>query len=297
MHQEMNFFLRETWELWYWAMFCPSRLGRRLYEWSPIQDEDRSSLQTKVRELLLFQPNFRFISQYLLLTLSFSLPLLLALWIYGQPLGWLFVFAVLLTAYGSGLFVVPLGLHVPLLFALVYLVNVKVYVLKLAHTESLLPFLPQISGGLILGTVVLSITLISGVWLLQRDRVLWARSVLINGATNSVLWGTWLSFHSWLFAVIVSVVTGLFLLFYRERIESPSDASVVVFGAMFGVVFIWVFGLFGVVGVVGFGLIGGAAGIAILSMGYRADLRSLQSSSKVPIPLQGNRYELFEPPY
>jgi len=30
---------------------------------------------------------------------------------------------------------------------------------------------------------------------------------------------------------------------------------------------------------------------------YRADLTSLQSSSKVPIPLQGNRYELFEPPY
>lgn len=268
MHQQMKFFLRETWELWYWAMFYPSRLLQRLYEWSPTPDEEGSSLQTKVRELLLFQPNFRFISQYLLLTLSFSLPLLLALWIYGQPLGWLFVFAVLLSAYGSGLFVVPLGLHAPLFFALVYPINVKVYFLKLARIESLLPFLPQLSGGLILGTVVLSITLILGVWLLQRDRVLWARSVLINGATNSVLWGTWLSFHNWIFAVIVSVVTGFFLLFYRERIESPSDASIVVFGAMFGVVFIWVFGLFGVVGVVVFGLIGGAAGIVILSMAY-----------------------------
>ncbi|HAJ61183.1 MAG TPA: hypothetical protein DCP31_19595 [Cyanobacteria bacterium UBA8543] len=154
----MNFFLRETWELWYWAMFCPSKLGLRLYEWSPTQDEDEWSLQTKVREFLLFQPNFRFIAQYLLLTLSFSLPLLLALWIYGQPLGWLFMFAVLLTAYGSGLFVVLLGLHTPLLFALVYLVNVKVYSLKLVHTESLLPFLPQLSSGLILGTLVLSLT-------------------------------------------------------------------------------------------------------------------------------------------
>jgi hypothetical protein len=36
---------------------------------------------------------------------------------------------------------------------------------------------------------------------------------------------------------------------------------------------------------------------AMLSFVYRADLTSLQSSSKVPIPLQGNRYELFEPPY
>lgn len=114
----------------------------------------------------------------------------------------------------------------------------------------------------------MSITLLLGVWLLQSARVSWARHVLINGATNSVLWGTWLSFHNWLFAALVSVVTGLFLLLYRERIESPSDAGIVVFGAMFGVVFIWVFGLFGVVGVVVFGLIGGAAGIVILSMGY-----------------------------
>jgi len=178
------------------------------------------------------------------------------------------MFAVLLTAYGSGLLVVPLGLHTPLLFALVYVVNVKVYFLKLAHTESLFPFLPQLSGGLILGTLVLSITLVLGVWLLESDRVSWARHLLIHGATNSVLWGTWLSVHSWIFAAIVSVVTGFFLLFYRDQIESPSDAGIVVFGAMFGVVFVWVFGLFGVVGVVVFGLIGGVAGIAILSMGY-----------------------------
>jgi hypothetical protein len=32
MNQEMNIFLRETWELWYWGMFYPSRLRQWLDE-------------------------------------------------------------------------------------------------------------------------------------------------------------------------------------------------------------------------------------------------------------------------
>ncbi len=36
----MNRFLRETWELWYWAMFCPSKLQQRMNEWARKEIEE-----------------------------------------------------------------------------------------------------------------------------------------------------------------------------------------------------------------------------------------------------------------
>ena len=35
MSEALKLWLRESWELWYWAMFFPSRLLERMNEWSP----------------------------------------------------------------------------------------------------------------------------------------------------------------------------------------------------------------------------------------------------------------------
>ncbi|HEY9300923.1 MAG TPA: hypothetical protein VIQ31_32070, partial [Phormidium sp.] len=80
----MKRFLRETWELWYWAMFCPSRLQQRMNEWAPAQEKDGLRSDTNLWDILLVSPNFRFIAQFLLLIFLFSLPLIWGMALHGQ---------------------------------------------------------------------------------------------------------------------------------------------------------------------------------------------------------------------
>ncbi|WP_088240156.1 hypothetical protein [Calothrix rhizosoleniae] len=70
----MVLFLRETWELFWWAMFCPARLQHRMNEWSPRKEKDGRTPDTIFWDILFFG-NFRFISQYLLLLFILSIPL------------------------------------------------------------------------------------------------------------------------------------------------------------------------------------------------------------------------------
>jgi len=116
----MKRFLHETWELWYWAMFCPSKLQQRMNAWALIEQQDGQRLKTKFRDILLLRANGRFIAQYLLLVVFLSLPFALVLTIKGQGLGWMLLPVVLLTTYSISLLFFSLGLQVPLLGALVY---------------------------------------------------------------------------------------------------------------------------------------------------------------------------------
>jgi len=92
-------FLRETWELWYWAMFCPSKL----------QDRRRSA------------DNCRFIVQYFFLVLCFSIPLAVEIVKSGNPLDLIIILPLtILTIYTAFYFAVPFGLHFPLFVVLCY---------------------------------------------------------------------------------------------------------------------------------------------------------------------------------
>ena len=66
----MKRFLRETWELWYWAMFCPSRLQQRMNEWVPAEEKDGLRSDTHSSDILLLGNN-RFIGQFVLLIFLF----------------------------------------------------------------------------------------------------------------------------------------------------------------------------------------------------------------------------------
>ena len=46
MSDALKLWLRESWELWYWAMFCPSRLQERMNEWSPAEEIEGIRLNT-----------------------------------------------------------------------------------------------------------------------------------------------------------------------------------------------------------------------------------------------------------
>ncbi len=111
----MKRFLRETWELWYWAMFCPSRLQQRMNAWTPNEEKDQGKLNINFSRIFLLHANPRFVKQYLLLVFLFSFPLAITIFIYGHSLEhWLLLPMVFLTAYLTGIWYVPFGLHIPL---------------------------------------------------------------------------------------------------------------------------------------------------------------------------------------
>jgi hypothetical protein len=112
----MQRFLRETWELGYWAMFCPSKLHQRMNEWTVTEEKQGRSTNISSCDILLFYANYRFIKQYLLLVFVYSLPLAIVIFAYGQSLkDWLLLPVVLLTSYAVGISYVPLGVQSPLL--------------------------------------------------------------------------------------------------------------------------------------------------------------------------------------
>ena len=251
----MKRFLRETWELWYWAMFCPSRLQQRMNEWVPAEERDGLRSDTKFEDILGLRTNSRFISQYLLILFFFSLPLALVITIYKQPQDWLLLPLVILTAYGVGFLFLPLGLQIPLLSALVYFGTSKNYFATISKALSPLPTIQQLVPGLAISTGSLVFTLLLGVWLLNnRIQIVLTRNLIAVGGTLSVLFGSWLVTQSWPFVLTISIGTGIFLISYRSRIKSTYDAVIVVVGLAIGlVVIVVVVSVFAVVtGVAGF---------------------------------------------
>ena len=124
----MGRFLRETRELFYWAMFCPSRLQQRMNEWSPAEEKDGQIPNTNPWDILLFRFHLRFVIQYLILLLCFSLPLILIIVAQGQALNWLQLPIILVTAYSVGVWFLPIGLQVPLIWFIVYLEQPKSWI-------------------------------------------------------------------------------------------------------------------------------------------------------------------------
>ena len=154
----MKRFLRETWELWYWAMFCPSRLQQRMNEWVPAEEKDGLRSDTHSWHILLLSLNFRFIGQFVLLIFLFSLPLRWGIALHGQALDWLLLLGSIVTAYSIGIWCLPIGLHIPLLLDLIYLVNPQVYLKVMDRVQGILPPLFQLAMALFLGILPLIIT-------------------------------------------------------------------------------------------------------------------------------------------
>ncbi|MCG8361789.1 MAG: ATP-binding protein [Pseudanabaenales cyanobacterium] len=252
----MRCFLRETWELWYWAMFCPSRLQQRMNAWAPVPAQDEQRPDTLFSDILLLRANPRFISQYLLLILGFSLPLLGLISASGQAFDWLLLPSVLLITYGIGVWFLPMSLHVPLLFSLTYSQKPELYAQVVESWLSLsgiLPPLSKLAEGLAIGTVVLMATLLFVRGCLQQNHLFLARKTLFLGGTFSVLLGSWFATQNWLPAILLTSLTGIFLYFYQNQISSNEDADGVA-------VIVAVVAAFGMAVVVAFGVADGVVG-------------------------------------
>jgi hypothetical protein len=129
----MRRLLWETWELWYWAMFCPSRLQQRMNE---AEEEYRVMGWSQVFSL---SPKGRFIAQFVLLIFLFSLPLMWGIALHGQALNLLLLFGGMATTYSIRILCLPIALNIPLLVFFVYSVNPQVDLILLNLVRGILP--------------------------------------------------------------------------------------------------------------------------------------------------------------
>jgi len=265
----MKRFLRETWELWYWAMFCPSRLLQRMNEWDPAEEKDGVRSDTHSWEILLLGNN-RFIGQFVLLIFLFSLPLISGIALHGQALDLLLLFGAIATAYSIGFLCLPMGLHILLLVDFIYLINSQVYLIVLDQIRGILPPFPQLARGLFVGILALIITTFFGAWLLKIKRFFLARNVIAVGGTLSTWLGSWLATQNWYFALAASGLIGLLLLIWVDtltsyEVEMNHSKMLFLVGSIMGRIVAAVAG--GVVGglstvVVG-GVVGGLATVVV----------------------------------
>lgn len=215
----MRLFLRETWELFWWAMFCPSKLQQRMNEWCPQKERDGSRRNTYSLDILLWRAKFRFIAQYLLLLVCLSLPIIVAIAINGQRLDWLQLVSLLVTAYGISVWFLSMGLAFPWFWWIVYLYQPNIWQQVWQKIIKLLPSLPQISLGIVAGALVLGITLELMQWLLNRERLLQARNVTVVGGILSAALGGWIATQNLMFVLTIVGAVGWILLVNRNDIE------------------------------------------------------------------------------
>ena len=115
-------FLRESWELFYWSLFLPSKLQGRMNVWGPRPLEDGKQPDTGFWDILVPGNGFngRFLSQHCFFILLLSLPLLSFTWIQTGVINWwqLSIFPV---SYSIAVLFLPASWLVPLSWLLVTL--------------------------------------------------------------------------------------------------------------------------------------------------------------------------------
>ena len=218
----MSLFLWETWELFWWAMFCPSKLQQRMNEWLPQAEKDGARSDTNFFNILFFG-NFRFISQYLLLLFISNIPLIDKLIGHNQLLDWLQLTGIILVAYGIGVLFLPFGLVIPFLWLIFTFKQSDIWLKSLTEAIKILPPLPQIEMAVALIGVFLSLTVGLVIYQLKKERLSLARNVMVSGGTISIMLGALLATQNWFFMLLVSVITVLLLFLSRETIKNSDD--------------------------------------------------------------------------
>ena len=111
----MKVFLRETLDLWYWAMFCPTRLKMRMESLDPSSEKD--PLPTTILFSII---DWRFVKQCLLIMSLGLTPFMVAVIISQTFSNLLFVPVILITSYSVAILLLPVGLNLPALFSICF---------------------------------------------------------------------------------------------------------------------------------------------------------------------------------
>lgn len=113
-------FLRETCEMFYWVLWCPSKLQQRINKWSPRSEKEGQRANTTFYDILLYSFDLRFFCQFFLLILLLSLPLFPAL---KSIQGVILVVSNFLVAYGLAVLFLPGSIVFSLLTSIIYVHN------------------------------------------------------------------------------------------------------------------------------------------------------------------------------
>jgi hypothetical protein len=116
MNREVGRFLLESWQLFYWSFFCPSRLQQRMNDWSSLKK------RTPGIDLDFPRFNFRFNIQYIFALTILNIPLIILIYSTGRGLDWLLLIATILSSLFFGYLFLPsgTGFCIPLLSGLTY---------------------------------------------------------------------------------------------------------------------------------------------------------------------------------
>ena len=223
----MNEFLREVWELWYWALFHPTKLKARL--------KDSAAFSTEKAPPAFSLANFsgRTLLQYLLISFQLSVPLILIIVINGTPTSLVLIPVTMLSSYVVGLIFLPLGLHIPIIILLIWVAAPAIPHAFIAEASAHLPTTERYVSYGFAGTLGLSLTIFVGRIFSDVDRV--APEVKRNlfpklffGVVTTVIglglaWVImWIDDHSWNIRIFLFILVLIFLITsllsgYRSR--------------------------------------------------------------------------------
>ncbi|MEH2167904.1 MAG: AAA family ATPase [Nostoc sp.] len=134
-------FLRETWELFYWSLYCPSKLQQRMNKWTTYRETKKDGqglLDTSAMSILM--SNSRFIAQYFLFATCLSLSLLPLLINNNQTLNnWLLLPLSIAGSFGLSFWLLPAGIGwcLPILIALIYWYQPTIYAETVERTVAI----------------------------------------------------------------------------------------------------------------------------------------------------------------
>lgn len=212
-------FLRQTCELWYWSLFCPTRLQQRRNAWAARSGAGRRP-RALTLHLLLLRANGRFLAQFALLTIIMTLPLGLLVPLVSAPSDWLLAVVAALAAYGVAVVFLPLGIHLPLLFALIYLYRADAIGGDINWLAQSLALLPQNIVDATVAAALLILFALLGNFLLNRERGRIAWIITIGGIPASVA-AAGLQSSSSIFLVAGSIgLTAMIAIVYWHRVGS-----------------------------------------------------------------------------
>lgn len=139
----MSIEINTMWEIWYSATFRPTEIQKKF-------SSGRSGDQLKfLLHSLLFFPNSKLISNFFFLVILFNTPLLIKILSSGESADIFLLILSLCAAYLAGLINLSLGIHFPLVFAVLYTPGIINYV----YTKYLGQ--PSVALGLILVWLIL----------------------------------------------------------------------------------------------------------------------------------------------
>ncbi len=234
MSREVGRFLLETWQLFYWSFFCPSRLQQRMNEWSPQKTKKDRWLPQKTEglhkdtdgnEILLLDANNRFVLQYLFISISISFPLVLLFAFTGQGWNGIIFLIVPLVCYGVGYWLLPSGIGFcsPLLLALAYWHKPEFFVKLIPLVSRILLPLPLLFTGISIGSLSLFITLLINRILLRLNYFRLAHHILWIGGGASAFLGGWIGSHNLLFTLFLSISTIIIISFSANEASKETN--------------------------------------------------------------------------